>query len=53
MMLCLDNYENPEPVELHGEHKVWFGQVRHFLLFSRLQINYFNLFYVEYGDVIA
>ena len=53
MMLCLDNHENPEPVELHDEHKVWFGQVRHFLLFSRLQINYFNLFYVEYGDVIA
>ena len=34
MMLCLDNHENPEPVELHDEHKVWFGQVRYFLLFS-------------------
>ena len=42
MMLCLDNHENPEPVELHDEHKVWFGQVQYFLLFSQLQMNYFS-----------
>ena len=27
MKLCLDNHENPKPVELHDEHKVLFGQV--------------------------
>ena len=30
MMQCLQNHDDPEPVKLSNEHKVWFGQVRHF-----------------------
>ena len=33
MMLCRNSRGNPEPVELHSEHKVWFGQVRHVLYY--------------------
>ena len=33
MVLCLNSLDNPEPVELATEHKVWFSQVRYALCY--------------------